>query len=134
MDSVLCLPVTCPSLIATYPAPIWVLAQLKMLHYFGALKSFVPGAGPRSTTPHTESWVCGLHYRVTSLVFLVTPILTIIMTCTLYFVIFILSRFPVCLSVQWNISPMALTSRAFRFLLKQSDSMAGVSEITPKPA
>merc|ERR1712032_529743 len=60
---------------ATHPPPISLTAQLKMLQYFGALKSFVPGSGPRSTTPHTESWVCALHYRVTSLVFLVSCLL-----------------------------------------------------------
>ena len=52
--------------------PTVASVSLKMLHYFGALKSFVPGAGPRSTTPHTESWVSALHYRITALVFLVT--------------------------------------------------------------
>ena len=62
--------VKCSSFTGTHPTVASV--PLKMLHYFGALKSFVPGAGPRSTTPHTESWVSALHYRITALVFLVT--------------------------------------------------------------
>jgi len=39
-----------------------------MIDVFGALKGFLPKSG--QTSPHIESWVSGLHYKLTSLIFL----------------------------------------------------------------
>jgi len=44
-----------------------------MLGVFEALKGFLPKSG--QTSPHIESWVSGLHYKLTALIFLACSLL-----------------------------------------------------------